>query len=140
MELEGAKRSFSFLSEAGLKIKTFITDRHKGIDRWIREEQKDTAHYYDLWHVCKSLVKDLRKAYKEKNCEVIKDWCKSIKKHLYWCAQSTSQGFGQLIVAKWKSIMRHIANKHDGHPDESFPTCAHGPLDQERKWIFSGTS
>ncbi|CAH1242316.1 Hypp6572 [Branchiostoma lanceolatum] len=139
MELEGAKRSFAFLSDAGLAVKTFISDRHKGIGSWLREEQKGTAHFYDLWHVCKSLVKELRKACKDKGCEVIKDWLKSIKKHLYWCALSTSQGFGELIVAKWKSIVRHIAGKHDDHPDTSFPTCAHGPLEQERKWIFSGS-
>ena len=59
MELDGVKRCFSFLFVAGLKIPIFITDRHKGICKWIREQQKDTAHFYDLWHVCKSLVKDL---------------------------------------------------------------------------------
>ncbi|XP_063042841.1 uncharacterized protein LOC134437278 [Engraulis encrasicolus] len=139
MELHGAKRSFAFLSAEGLNISTFITDRHKGIGKWMKEEQKNTSHFYDLWHVCKSLVKDLRKASKERGCEVIKDWSKSIKKHLYWCALSTSQGFGQLILAKWKSIVRHIAGKHDDHPDEAFPTCAHGPLKQERKWIYSGS-
>ncbi|KAI8502452.1 hypothetical protein Bbelb_200400 [Branchiostoma belcheri] len=49
------------------------------------------------WHACKSLVKDLRKAYKEK------DWMNSIKKHLYWCAMSTSQGFGELSVQLYES-------------------------------------
>ncbi|XP_066270376.1 uncharacterized protein [Branchiostoma lanceolatum] len=139
MELHGAKRCFKFLSDAGLKVSTFITDRHRGICAWIRDEQKDTAHFFDLWHVCKSLVKELSKASKEKGCEVIKHWIRSIKKHMYWCALSTTQGFCDLIVAKWKSIVRHVANKHDSHPDESFPKCAHGRIDHDRKWIFSGS-
>lgn len=82
MELDGAKRSFAFLSTAGLNISTFITDRHKGIGKWMREEQKNTLHLYDLWHVCKSLVKDLWKASSERGCEAIKDWTKTIKKTL----------------------------------------------------------
>ena len=63
---------------------------------------------------------------------------KSLKKHLYWCALSTRQGFGPLIVAKWKSHLRHISGYHDGHPDPLFKKCAHGELDKERKWIKVG--
>ena len=36
MELEGAKRSFNFLQTAGVAIKVFISDRHRGIAKWIR--------------------------------------------------------------------------------------------------------
>lgn len=32
------------------------------------------------------------------------------------CATSTSQGFGDLIVAKWTSYLRHVNNKHSNHP------------------------
>eukprot|EP00058_Branchiostoma_floridae_P022007 XP_002607497.1 hypothetical protein BRAFLDRAFT_69928 [Branchiostoma floridae] len=52
---------------------------HFEIAKWIRGELKDTAHFFDLWHVCKSLVKELHRASKGKGCEVIKEWARSIK-------------------------------------------------------------
>ncbi|KAI8516603.1 hypothetical protein Bbelb_051840 [Branchiostoma belcheri] len=54
MESDGTKRRFSFLSSEAKNQN--IHHRHKWIDKWIREEQKDTAHYYDLWHVCRSMA------------------------------------------------------------------------------------
>ncbi|XP_035680012.1 uncharacterized protein LOC118418273 [Branchiostoma floridae] len=103
----------------------------------------EERYLFDVYK-CDSLpsamdVEELHRASKEKGCEVIKEWARSIKKHLYWCALSTAQGFGDVIVAKWTSIVRHVANKHDNHPNATFPTCAHEPVEQERKWIFSGS-
>ena len=43
-----------------------------------------------------------------------------VRRHLYWCATSTKQGFEQLILAKWKSFMMHVANRHTGHADNYF--------------------
>ena len=37
MELAGAKQCFSFLEAGGVKIKKFISDRHAGIAKWVRE-------------------------------------------------------------------------------------------------------
>ena len=42
-----------------------------------------------------------------------------------------------LVLAKWKSLIRHIANKHEDHPDLLFPKCMHEELDR-RKWIKIG--
>jgi solute carrier family 8 (sodium/calcium exchanger) len=84
-----------------------------------------------------SLTKKLLKATKEKGCEVIKDWMKGIRRHMYWCATSTVPGFGDLIKAKWNSFMRHVADKHTEHPDPLFKSCKHDSL-QPRKWIKIG--
>lgn len=138
MELDGAKRCFNFLTQAGLKIPVFISDRHTSIAKWLREQRKDTLHLYDLWHVCKSLCKQILKASKEKGCECLKDWMSSIKKHLYWCALSTKQGFGALILAKWKSLLRHISGKHKDHPDPLFPKCGHAEYEVRRQWVKFG--
>ncbi|CAH1275174.1 Hypp9346 [Branchiostoma lanceolatum] len=54
-------------------------DRHKGIDKWIREEQEDSAICCEF----KSLIKELQKTSDMKCCTAIKDWMKCIKKHLY---------------------------------------------------------
>ena len=115
----------------------FISDRHLGIAKWIRESCPQTQHFFDIWHVARTISKKLLKASKEKGCDVISPWIKAIRNHLYWCAASTKQGFEALIVAKWKSFLRHVANKHDDHPDPLYKKCNHGTI-EPRKWIKIG--
>lgn len=136
-ELEGAKRCFSYLQQLGLSIAIFVSDRHRGIAKWIRETCVNTIHYYDIWHVARSITKKLLSASKEKGCERIKYWLKGIRRHLYWCATSTKAGFQSLIIAKWTSFMRHVADKHMDHPDPLYKQCNHGELER-RKWIKIG--
>ena len=138
MELEGAKRSFTFLQHMGLSISTFISDRHRGIAKWIRQSQPQTTHLFDIWHVARSISKKLQKASQEKGCELLKDWMRGVKNHLYSCVTSTMQDFENLILGKWKSFMRHVANEHKGHPDSLFTECAHEEI-TPRKWIKIGT-
>ena len=71
MELNGAKCSFRFIQNSGLKIPSFISDRHKGLAKWIRESQPDIKHYHDIWHVCKGPTKKILKASKENGHEAI---------------------------------------------------------------------
>lgn len=120
-----------------MDITVFISDRHRGIAKWIRTSCSGTTHYFDIWHVARSITKKLLKASKEKGCEVISSWIKGIRKHLYWCATSTKTGFGVLIVAKWESFLRHVSNKHDDHPNPLYKKCNHGVL-EPRKWIKVG--
>ena len=138
MELEGAKRCFREISDAGLKVETFVSDRHRGIAKWIKGDHPDTNHFFDLWHVARGLSKKLLKASKEKDCEIIKDWMTGIRNHLYWSVLSTKQGFENLIVAKWKSFMDHIRNVHSNFGDPLFPQCCHSAI-KNRKWIKLGT-
>lgn len=81
-ELEGAQRCFKFLKQLGLVITVFISDQHRGIGKWIREVCPQTTHFYDIWHVARSLTKKLLKASKEKGCEAIQNWMKGIRRHL----------------------------------------------------------
>ena len=37
-------------------------------------------------------------------------------------------------MAKWKSFMRHVANKHEDHPS-LFKQCAHEKEIESRRWI-----
>ena len=55
MELEGAKRCLNFLLASGIAIAVFVSDRHKSIAKWIRETQPQTKHFYDIWHVARSI-------------------------------------------------------------------------------------
>lgn len=136
MELEGCKRSFQFLKELGLANSECISDRHRGIGKWIRESCPNTKHFFDIWHVARTVTKKLLKASKEKGCEVISSWIRGIRKHLYWCATSSNKGAGEMIAAKWLSFLRHVANKHKNHGN-LYKECNHGNL-RKRKWIKVG--
>ena len=116
-ELEGAKRSFKSLHDRALRIDTFISDRHQGIAKWINECHKVTQHFYDTWHVARTITKKMLKAGKETDCRIITDWVKGVRNHLYWAPTTMKAGFGELIEAKWSSFMRHVADKHDNHPN-----------------------
>jgi hypothetical protein len=43
-----------------------------------------------------------------------------------------------LKVAKWRSIMNHVSNIHEGH-SEKFPNCLHGDLG-DKKWLLKGNT
>ncbi|CAH3020731.1 unnamed protein product [Porites evermanni] len=138
-ELEGVKPCFGFLQRLGVKIGVFISDCHRGIAKWIRENCPGTTHFFDIWHVAWSVTKKLLAASTEKGCEIIQDWMKGIRRHLYWSATSTKPGFGSLTLAKWNSFLRHVANKHTDHPDPLYKVCNHANL-PSRKWIKIGTA
>ena len=97
------------MTTAGLTIPVFVSDRHKGIVKYIRESHPAIKHFFDQWHVAKGIVKKMLAASKEKG---------SLK---------------SLILAKWKSLMRHITNKHEDHPDPLFPKCVHGEIDKRKR-------
>ena len=127
MEKEDFVRSFTKISE-WLPISKFISDRHLSIAKWIRENSPHIKHLFDIWHVARGLSRKLEAASKLRNCECIRAWIQSISNHLYWSAVSSPEGEGELIVAKWKSILNHIHNVHTGHDDARFPSCAHKEL------------
>ena len=89
----------------------------------------------DVIKVVTGVSKKLHATGKKKGCQKIALWARSISNHLYWCAAS-SHDDPQLIVLKWKSILNHIANAHEGH-DKKFPHCERGDID-ERAWMVPG--
>ncbi|XP_061898569.1 uncharacterized protein LOC133646801 isoform X3 [Entelurus aequoreus] len=134
MEMEGLKRMVELLISWDLDVGVLVTDRHRQIAKWIRENMPNTRHCYDIWHVAKSIGKKLKAIYKHKDCEDLKPWVQSIINHLYWAAVSTPPGEGELLVAKWKSVERHIQNIHKDHGD-LFPICTHGQLQRQNKCL-----
>lgn len=77
---------------------------------------------------------------KEKECDALTDWIRSITNHLYWVAASTPDGDGDLMWEKWQSVGNHIQNVHSGH-GSLFPTCTHAELDsstRKKKWLKPG--
>ena len=54
MEKEGLKRVLDFLQQKeNMRVEVLVTDRHRQINKWLREEQEHITHYYDVWHVAK---------------------------------------------------------------------------------------
>ncbi|KAJ8043460.1 hypothetical protein HOLleu_10553 [Holothuria leucospilota] len=142
MELEGFKRCMKWLLDAanmaGLAIECIITDRHLQVAKWIRENLTSLQiHFYDIWHISKSLKKKITSLGKKKGNEILNEWCKSIINHLYWSASSTPDGNPELMLEKFLSVINHMQNIHSGHEGTLFNSCAHQPLEGERprKWL-----
>lgn len=99
---------------------------------------------YITWycHSCNpGLGKALDSAAKDRKCETIKLWRPAIVNHLYWTAASTPDGNGDLMEAKWTSLVNHVQDIHE-HDTPAFPTCAHPPLEGEhrdKEWLEPGT-
>ena len=79
MELAGAKLCFQYPKNSGLSILSFISERYRGIVKWIRESQTETHHFLDLWHIVKGITKQLKIASKKKENEKIQVWRKLFK-------------------------------------------------------------
>ena len=74
---------------------------------------------------------------KERDCQLVGEWMKSVINHLYWSAVSTPSGNGDVIKVKWMLVDNHIHIIHCGHGD-LFPECEHTPLSyhgRKRKWF-----
>ena len=81
--------------------------------------------------------KKLVKLGKQKDCEAINAWIRSIVNHVYFSVISTGQDNPDLVVAKWLSLHNHICNKHSGH-GKLFPKCLHPRLkkrDRQKAWL-----
>ena len=47
MKKEGLHRCMDFLKDNKLTIDVLVTDRHKQINKWLREKHPDIKHYFD---------------------------------------------------------------------------------------------
>ena len=56
MEKEGFIRGMKIFEEYELPVKLLVTDRHKQLSKWIRENLPHIQHRYDVWHVAKSMT------------------------------------------------------------------------------------
>lgn len=56
MEKEGLVRGVQLLKKKRFKIGTLVTDRHKQIAKWLRENEPHIDHRYDVWHMAKCML------------------------------------------------------------------------------------
>ena len=55
MAKEGLIRALDFLHQQELKVGVLVTDRHKQISKWVRENLPNADHRYDTCHVAKGI-------------------------------------------------------------------------------------
>ncbi len=75
------------------------------------------------------------------DCADLALWKQSVVNHLYWAAASTPPGQGDLIVAKWLSVLHHVTDRHHFPEEPIFRQCAHDPLredERNRAWLEPG--
>uniref|UniRef100_A0A1X7TQ31 THAP-type domain-containing protein n=1 Tax=Amphimedon queenslandica TaxID=400682 RepID=A0A1X7TQ31_AMPQE len=137
MEKECFMRGMKIFEVYDLPIKMLVTDRHKQLGKYIREDLPQIDHKFDVWHIAKSFRKKVKKLAKRKGCEEVGSWIKRMVNHLYWAAMSSEDGDPEMILEKWLSLRRHIHNKHHGHGTK-YKKCAHGRL-RKRRWLKYNT-
>ena len=67
MEKEGLIRAVKVLHDEQLTIKQLVTDRHPQIQKYVRENLKETDHKYDVWHIVKGKFPKIFLSYEEIN-------------------------------------------------------------------------
>ena len=142
MEKETFRHCIDGLRDTGLKVSMVATDRHTGIAALCRTVYPEINHQFDVWHVCKNLMKKLTKAGKQRECEDLLPWVRSICNHLWWSCE-TCKGDKVLLKEKWLSILHHTANLHTWGGSHLFSECSHPPLlvdrEERTKWLTPGS-
>ncbi|XP_026081924.1 uncharacterized protein LOC113058343 [Carassius auratus] len=136
MEKEGLKRSLALLESRGINLDCIVTDRHPQVQKFLRE--RNITHYYDVWHMAKGISKKLEAISKQKDCEKLKKWMKSIINHIYWTAASSTSEPER--IAKWTTILNHVRDVHT-HEDPLYPKCEHviRKTTDKSKWLQADT-
>ena len=56
MELEGLKRGLTKLEEENIDVSHLVTDRHSQVKCYMRRDQPNIIHMFDVWHVAKGIA------------------------------------------------------------------------------------
>ncbi len=91
MEIEGFRRLMTRSASWPFVVQTIATDRHVQIAKEMRENHPDIQHQFDVWHMAKSVTKQLSVKSKRKGCETLAMWIPSVNNHIWW-ASGTCKG------------------------------------------------
>jgi hypothetical protein len=86
MEIEGFRRLMARSTSWPFSIATIATDRHIQIAKEMRENHDDIRHEFDVWHMAKSVSKQLSIRAKRKDCDKLSIWIPSISNHIWWAS------------------------------------------------------
>ena len=144
METEAFAACVGNMAERGIYMDVFSSDRHRGVGAAIRKDYSAFIgnHQYDIFHVTKSLQKDLCKKAKGKDCQELKDWIPSINLHLWW-ACATCNGNPEVLVEKFRSSIFHASDRHQFPEFRHFQQCQHPiplPNNHQRQYLEEGSA
>ena len=54
MEKEGLKRVLQ--QEKEMNVEVLVTDGHRQINKWLREEHEEITNHYNVWHIVKGIA------------------------------------------------------------------------------------
>ncbi|KAG8431193.1 hypothetical protein GDO86_019268 [Hymenochirus boettgeri] len=129
MEKIAFQKCLRNLLSNNVDVKIVATNRNSRLKRLMASQYPEIKHEIDVRHLVKSISKQLMAASRKSKCPDIAYWIDTITNHLCWCARSC-KGDKDVIVAKWKSILFHIANKHNFKCLKRYTRCKH----QELPW------
>lgn len=55
MELEGLKRCIQKMKDSNLEVKALITDRHVMVKKYMKNDEPEIQHLFDIYHVAKGM-------------------------------------------------------------------------------------
>ncbi|KAG0418334.1 hypothetical protein HPB47_004941 [Ixodes persulcatus] len=114
MEKEGLMKQLEFFKEKCIHIRSLGTDRHPAIRKHMETQEPGIAHYFDIWHISKSVKKKMAAASKRAGCQELQMWVQATTNHLYYSAKAGA-GDRKLTVDVWLSLQNHAINEHTGH-------------------------
>ncbi|KAG0433501.1 hypothetical protein HPB47_019865 [Ixodes persulcatus] len=134
MEKEGLLKQLEFFKEKGIKIRSLVTDRHPATRKHMETHEPGIDHFFDIWHISKSVKKKLTAASKRAGCQDLQIWIQTATNHMYWSARAAG-GDKKLLIDIWLSMHNHVINKHSGH-EGTYGRCLHGDMPEPtRQWM-----
>uniref|UniRef100_A0AAV2KKU9 Reverse transcriptase domain-containing protein n=1 Tax=Knipowitschia caucasica TaxID=637954 RepID=A0AAV2KKU9_KNICA len=132
MEKEGFVRSLTMLEERGVEVQAIVTDRHSGVQKFLREQRPDISHYFDPWHMGKGIGKKMEELGKKRGTEdclvivpdsaAVSDFttCSSM-------ASITSAAAGERPAAEEEPAAEDGPGAENGPEAEDGPEAENGP-------------
>ncbi|KAK3099354.1 hypothetical protein FSP39_003212 [Pinctada imbricata] len=117
-EMIGTRRVYQKLAEGDVSVRVHTHDRNMSVNKYVREEQKDTINQNDTWHGVKSLKKALTKIssgprYTEGKIwsEQLRDKVESVSTHVHWAIRNC-RGDATCLRESISNIVEHYKNDH----------------------------
>ena len=133
MEKVGLKSCLEKVLSHEVPVSVLTTDRSPSVIKMMKTDFPEIDHQFDIWHLAKSIKKNILSASKKKSTAVLNDWLRSIINHLYFCAQSCD-GNAEKLIELWLSELNHICGVHRWQQSSRFQTvvsCLHEEMDEE---------
>jgi len=148
MEPYSLKILLKRLRKAGIDLRLLTTDRSSQIKSLMKEINELRAiaglpaikHCFDIWHMTKSVTKDLFLAAKLKRCQTLGVWIKSIRNMYYHCFKNC-KGDPLLLREMILSIPGHVSGVHHFPDNKLYKRCLHPELPSVRSkpWLKEGS-